>query len=124
MADFDIYVAHNGQFFDKTFLTTLQLKYGIRHNLRFQKFIDPVQLSRRHLRMARNSLASLIDYFEIEDTKTPIHFRYWMEATLDGNSKSLDYIVKHCEKDVLALESVYNKLRVLVKGVDEGGSAR
>ena len=123
LENFDILVAHNGQYFDKPFLTTSCLKYGIKPDIRFQKFIDPVMLARRHMKLARNSLVSIIDYFDIEDVKTPIRFKYWMEAALDGNIKSLDYIVHHCEKDVVALERVYDYTRKLVKGIDERGSS-
>ena len=124
LAPFDIFVAHNGQFFDKPFLTTMQLMYGLRPDLRFAKFVDPVRLSRNHLRLARNSLGAILDYFDIEDVKTPIRFKYWMEAALDSNTKSLDYIVKHCEKDVVALERVYDRTKSLIKGVDDWGSAK
>jgi len=124
LGDFDIFVAHNGQYFDKKFITTVQLQYGIKPDLRFAKFVDPVFLARNHLLLARNSLAALIDYFDIEDEKTPIRFKYWLEATLDSNRKSLNYIVEHCEKDVIALEAVYNKVKRLIKGVDDWGSAK
>lgn len=120
---FDIFVAHNGQYFDKAFLNSACLKYGLYPRLRFEKFIDPVLLSRRHMKMARNSLASLIDYFDIEEEKTPIRFDHWLKASLDGDKKSMDYIVEHCDADVDSLESVYRVTRKLVKGVDEKGSS-
>lgn len=121
---YDIFVAHNGQYFDKTLLNSACLKYGIPPRLRFEKFIDPVMLARKHMRIARNSLHSLIDYFDIEEQKTPIKFDHWLKASLDGNRKSMDYIVEHCEADVKSLTSVYRILRKLVKGIDEYGSGR
>ena len=121
---YQIFVAHNGQYFDKTFLNSSCLKYGLRPSLRFEKFIDPVLIARRHLRLARNSLASIIDYFDIEDTKTPISFDHWMKASLDGNRKAMGYIVDHCVVDVKALEKVYDITKSLVKGIDDGGSSR
>lgn len=123
LMEYDILVAHNGQYFDKTFLNSMCLKYGLMPELRGVKFIDPVMIARRHLRMARNSLAALIDYFDIQETKTPIRFVYWIEASHDGNKKAMEYIVKHCEKDVVSLEAVYDKVRKLVKQIDDGGSA-
>jgi len=123
LAEYDILIAHNGQYFDKAWLNTVCLKYDLIPALRSVKFVDPVLLARRHLRMARNSLAALIDYFDIQEEKSPIRFAYWIEASHDGNKKSLDYIVKHCEKDVIALERVYDKVRRLVKQIDDGGSA-
>jgi len=120
---FDILVAHNGQYFDKTFLNSMCLKYGLTAALRGVKFIDPVLIARRHLRIGRNSLNSLIDYFDVPDAKTPIRFEHWIKASHDGNKGSMDYIVEHCEKDVIALEKVYDIVRKLVKKIDDGGSA-
>jgi len=121
---FNIYVAHNGQYFDKAWLNSACIKYGMKPTLRYEKFIDPVMLGRRFLRLARNSLASMLDYFDIEDSKTPIRFDHWVKASLDSDTESMDYIVKHCVKDVKLLERVYDLTKSLVKGIDEGGSAR
>ena len=118
---FDIFIAHNGQYFDKAWLNAAALKYGLRPRLRFEKFVDPYQIAKRHLRLARNSLAALSDFFDIEESKTPIRFKYWMEASLNGDSKALDYIVDHCVADVEVLMSNYRIVRKLVKGVDERG---
>jgi len=123
LRDFDILVAHNGQYFDKTFLNSACLKYGITPSTRWTKFVDPVLIARRHMRMARNSLTSLIDYFDIQDTKTPVEFKHWMQASHDGNKKSMHYIVKHCERDIISLEQVYDKVRLLVDKIDSRGSA-
>jgi len=123
LSQYDILVAHNGQYFDKTFLNSMCLKYRIPPELRQTKFIDPVLIARRHLRLAKNSLASLIDYFDIQDTKTPIRFDYWIKASHDSNSKALSYIVEHCDRDVVALEKVYDIVRKLAKRIDDGGSA-
>ena len=123
LARYDILVAHNGQYFDKAFLNSACIKYGFEPKLRTMKFIDPVMIARKHMRIARNSLASLIDYLDIKDTKTPIKFEHWMKASLDSNSDSLGYIVKHCVKDVKALEGVYTHVKKLVKSIDENGSA-
>lgn len=120
---YDILIAHNGQYFDKTFLSSACLRYGERPAVRFTKFIDPVMLARRHMRLARNSLTALMDYFDIEGDKTPIRWKHWMQATLDGNKESMNYIVEHCVVDVQKLEMVYEKVRQLVKGIDERGSA-
>lgn len=120
---YDILVAHNGQYFDKAFLNSSCLKYGLTPQLRTMKFIDPVMIARKHMRIARNSLASLIDYFDIQDTKTPIKFDHWIKASHDSDKESLSYIVKHCQRDVIALERVYFLIRKLVKSIDDSGSA-
>ena len=120
---YDILVAHNGQYFDKTFLNSACLKYGIKPSIRWTKFVDPVLIARRHLRIARNSLGSLIDYFDIQDTKTPIEFKHWIQASHDGNRTSMNYISKHCERDIISLEQVYDRVIPLVEKIDKAGSA-
>jgi len=123
LENFDIYVAHNGQYFDKAMLTSWALKYNQPVHLRFAKFIDPVLLARRHMRLSRNSLAKLLEFFGIQDQKTAIRWEHWMQAAFNGNRKSLDYIVDHCVKDVDLLEQAYEKTKRLVKGIDEKGSS-
>lgn len=120
---FDMFVAHNGQFFDKAMLTSWAIRYGMRPFLRFSKFIDPVMLARKHMRLSRRSLGNVLQFLDIPEEKTSILWKHWMQASLEGNSKSLNYIVEHCVVDVKALERAYDKMRKLVKGIDEKGSA-
>jgi len=123
LEDYDIFVAHNGQYFDKAILTSWALRFGLPPRLRFEKFIDPVLLARRHMRISRRSLGNLLQFLDIPEEKTQILWKHWMLATIEGNSKSLNYIVDHCIVDVLALEKAYDKTRKLVKGIDERGSS-
>lgn len=121
--DYDIFVAHNGQYFDKRMLVSYALKYHLPVALRFEKFIDPVLLARRHMRLARNNLQKLIDWLDIPDSKTDIKWDHWMKASYEGSRKSMDYIVGHCVADVTALHAVYDEMRKLVKNVDDRGSS-
>jgi DNA polymerase III epsilon subunit-like protein len=123
LEDFDILVAHNGQYFDKAWLNAACIKYGLPPTLRFKKFIDPVQISRRQFKLGRNSLASLIDYLEIPEKKTGIEFRHWVQASHDSNVESMEVIVTHCIQDVKSLAIIYHKLRPLIDKVDKTGSA-
>jgi uncharacterized protein YprB with RNaseH-like and TPR domain len=120
---YDILVAHNGQYFDKAWINTLSMKYDFDADIRWKKFIDPVLIARRHLRMGRNSLDQLLDYFEVPNKKSHVSGRMWMAASLNGDRKAMDEIVRHCEADVKALEGVYNKVRKLVERIDNRGSA-
>jgi len=121
--DYDIYVAHNGVWFDRTLLVSFALRYNLPLFLRFSKFIDPVLLARRHLRLSRNSLASVLSWLQIEDKKTPIDWEHWKRVAYNGDSESMDYIVDHCEQDVVCLEQAYDKMRKLVRDVRDNGSA-
>ncbi len=123
LSDYDILVAHNGQWFDKPYFNSLCLKYELPPMMRYKKLIDPVQLSRRHLRLSRNSLHSLIDFLKIPEHKTPIHFDRWLQAAILGDKRCMDEICLHCHYDIITLEMVYHKVRCLVKNVDEKGSS-
>ena len=124
LKEYDILVAHNGQYFDKQWLNTLCLLYGHNPSIRWTKLIDPVLLARRHLRLGRNSLDTLIDYFGIPDKKTHVSGRLWLAAAIEGNRSAMGQIVEHCELDVKSLEGVYNRVRKLVERIDNRGSAQ
>lgn len=120
---YDILIAHNEERFDKKYFNAKCMQYGIRPILRFKKIIDPIQLSWKHLKLGRNSLAALIDYLEIPVKKTPIELNKWLRAAMNGDKKCMDTIVTHCEHDVITLEKVYMKLRLLVDKIDNRGSS-
>lgn len=124
LSDYDILVAHNGQYFDKQWLNTLALLYDMDPVIRWTKMVDPVLLSRRHLRLGRNTLAQLVDFFNIPIAKTHVSGKLWLRASLNGDTKALDAIVHHCELDVRTLELVYDKVRKLVEKIDNRGSAQ
>jgi uncharacterized protein YprB with RNaseH-like and TPR domain len=123
LRDFDIFIAHNGMRFDRPFLTSLALKHNLPMFIRFAKFIDPVELARRHLRLSRNSLASVLDFLDVPTKKTDIEWDHWRKAAYDGSHDAMDYICEHCSRDVMALEQAHEKMRKLVKDINDKGSA-
>ena len=120
---YDILVAHNGEYFDKGYLNAKAIQYGLYPVMRAIKTIDPLLISRRHLKLGRNSLAALIDYLHIPVKKTPIELHVWTKAALEGNKACMDKIVEHCEHDIMTLEKVYDKIRDLVDRIDKRGSS-
>jgi len=123
LRQYDILVAHNGTYFDKQWVNTLSMKYGFEADIRWKKFIDPCLIARRHLRLGRNSLDQLLDYFEVPNKKSHVSGRTWIKASLNGDRKAMDDIIEHCQEDVVALEGVYDKVRKLVERIDNRGSA-
>jgi uncharacterized protein YprB with RNaseH-like and TPR domain len=121
---YDIYVAHNGTFFDRNLLLSWALKFKLPVFLNTAKFIDPCSIMRRRLRLQRNSLHEAIQFLDIPEKKTQILWQDWRLASFDGDSKALSRIVEHCVADVKALEMVYRQIKRLVKGVDSEGSVR
>lgn len=123
LEEYDILVAHNGEYFDKRFLNSKCLQYGLKPILRFKKLVDPVLIARRHLNLSRNSLTSLIDFLKVPERKTPIKFSYWMRAAMMGDEKCLEQIAIHCHFDVVTLEKVYDRMRKLIDRIDSKGSS-
>lgn len=120
---FQILVAHNGEYFDKTYLNSKAIQYGLDPIMRRKMTIDPCLASRKHMALGRNSLAAIIDYLEIPVKKTPIELKKWKMAEVLGDTKSMDLISKHCKYDILTLEQVYKRVLSLIEKVDKRGSA-
>jgi uncharacterized protein YprB with RNaseH-like and TPR domain len=111
---YDIWIAHNGNKFDIPFLRTRLLRWEL-PTLANKKLIDPVLLARNKLRMSYNSLEQIANHLGC-NTKTEVRPEVWLAASLDGSTKAMDYIVKHCVQDVLVLEQIVTKLKHLITG--------
>lgn len=122
LRDFDIFVAHNGIRFDRRMLISFAVKHDLPLFLRVAKFIDPVETSRRYLKLTRNSLGSVAQFLGIPQKKTEIDWEHWRKAAYEGSSEALDYIVDHCVADIQVLDAVHHRLRKLVKDINDKGS--
>jgi uncharacterized protein YprB with RNaseH-like and TPR domain len=109
LSQYDIWVAHNGARFDVPFLRTRMLRWAM-DPLPAKKLIDPVLLARNKLRMSYNGLEQVANHLGC-NSKTEVLPEAWLRAALDGDSKSMNYIVKHCVQDVLVLERVIGALK-------------
>lgn len=119
LEQYDIWIAHNGNNFDVPFLRTRLMKAGVR--MVQPKLVDPVRLSRRYLKLGYNSLEQVAGHFGIYG-KTTVAGDHWMRASLDGDRKSMNYIVEHCIADVEMLEEVAVHLNYLVPRIGSFGS--
>lgn len=120
LCEYDVLVAHNGLKFDIPFIRTRLAKWRL-HSLPDIKLIDPVQLARNKMRMSYNSLERLADYLGV-NSKTPVTGDMWMRAALDGDRKSMDYIVKHCIEDVYTLDKIVDMVKPYSKAFNSFGS--
>jgi predicted RNA-binding Zn-ribbon protein involved in translation (DUF1610 family) len=73
--------------------------------------VDGWAIARYKMKLNSNRLATVSDFFGLPD-KTKLSGEIWMKASA-GDKSSLKHIIKHCEKDVLLLDKVYNKIRSL-----------
>ena len=120
--DHDVIVAHNGSRFDLPYLRTRALHWRL-EPLRDVKLIDPCTIAYRKFKLKSNSLGRIADYVGVKDRKTPLDMSVWMDAALNGSTRSMDLIVEHCEADIRVLSAVLTVVKPFVKVLDDRGSA-
>lgn len=104
----DMWVTHNGNWFDVPFLNSRLLRAGHAPLPRIPHF-DTCDLAFKRLKI-KNSLEAVGEFLHCKGTKHKVSFDEWVRAYA-GNKKSLAKIVHHCVNDVKLTEQVYVKLR-------------
>lgn len=107
---FDIIVTYYGTGFDIPYIRAKALI----HNLDFPlyntiKHKDVYYIIKSKFKISRRSLENACRNFLGKTDKTHLDPIIWIKA-LQGCKESLDYIVTHCQYDVLDLEKLYNKV--------------
>ena len=110
MQTFDRIVTYYGTGFDLKFLRTR----AVVHNLEFPEWgevyhTDLYYLIRNKFGLPNNRLATACEVLLGKTNKTMWLWNHWTRA-VQGNKKSLDYIYKHNEFDVIDLERLHNKV--------------
>ena len=123
LSQYKILIAHNGVNFDRPYLNTRALLWGIEPLNPRGMMVDPVKVARRHLRFGYNSLDRLAQFLNTNAQKSAVLGPTWVKAAMDRDRESMDYIVEHCVADVLALEEVAMKLMSFVPKINEWGSS-
>lgn len=113
LQDSHILVAHYGAKFDVPYLNARLLAHGY-DPLPPIPLVDTWRTARYQLKIHRNSLQSLTEFFGYEN-KTRLSGPMWIKA-MAGNRRAINYVVEHCEVDVRVLARVYRKLRPIIKG--------
>lgn len=109
MLRFDRIITHYGTKFDLPYLRTR----AIIHNLRFPgygelKHTDVYYLAKRLLCVHSNRQNTIAEALSGETIKTRLDNHHWVKG-LQGNKKSLKYILDHNIADVIELERNYHK---------------
>jgi len=107
---FDVLVAHYGSKFDLPFIRTRMAKWHLGTFPNTKKLIDPYHLSKNKFCLRSNSLESLSSLIGAPH-KTIVDGQIWIRAALDGDKKAMDYIVKHCIRDVKVLGYVVDSVK-------------
>jgi len=117
MKRFDRVIGHYSTKYDIPFIRTRALI----HRLEFPEFgelnhTDVYYMAKRLLCLHSNRQNVIAEAIQGEDIKTSIAPIYWIKA-LQGDQKSIDYILDHNKKDVLQLEGNYNILEKYTKNL-------
>jgi uncharacterized protein YprB with RNaseH-like and TPR domain len=125
LENFDGIITYNGRNFDLPFLTSQVVAYGYQP-IKALFHVDVFYTTRYRLRLHNSKLNTLITFLntyrggkkKVEE-KTAINTIYYKKA-ITGRKDGIDYIVKHCVKDVVALEQCYDLLKDQVFSLRKG----
>lgn len=107
---FDRLVGHYSSRFDIPFMRTRAMILDVDFPSAGELYqSDTWRMARDKLLLSSNRLKTIETALNLPVNKTEIMPEHWLGA-LSGNQKAIDYIGDHCDKDVLVLEMVYNKL--------------
>lgn len=110
--------AYNSVMFDVKFLNTRLMKHGERV-LQTPMHKDLLFTAKRAFALSDNRLATIEEFLNLAHQKTRLDPEIWVRATA-GDTKSLDYIVDHCEKDCQVLEDLFEKLIPFIGQIYKG----
>lgn len=103
----DVAIGHNGDAFDLKWIKGRLLFHGLPPVTNVQT-IDTLKLVRQNF----NLNSARLDYlaqFLFEDHKISTDYSLWKNV-MAGDKKALKYMIKYCEKDVILLEEVFQRL--------------
>jgi uncharacterized protein YprB with RNaseH-like and TPR domain len=122
LADYDGVITYFGKWFDIPFLNSELSAYGL-PELRDMFHVDMHDLVKKSMKLHNNRLQTVIEYFNTFaegkkriEQKTHINALYYRKA-ITGDKSGIDELVKHCVKDVLALEQVYDILKSKIRRI-------
>jgi DNA polymerase III epsilon subunit-like protein len=106
----DEIVAHNGDRFDIKWIRTRALYHGIdmRHTY---NSIDTLKLAKKYLRLPSNTLASICQYYGLEQKKDPGGIKTWTDIVFAKDKKAMATMLEYCDGDITSLEAVFNKFK-------------
>lgn len=118
LESFDIIVGWNSRAYDVPFIDSRLIIGGDARTIRKDLMhVDPMwKAGRFSMALQSRRLDSVAQTFRLDQQKTPIEFEAWMDAAM-GDSEALDYVVQHCEADVLTLRAAFNRLKPLVRTI-------
>lgn len=109
LENFDVVAHYNGQMFDFPFIDTRLAIWGEKRATLMHD-IDLLPIVKRKLRLNSNKLDTVATALGLKHEKTKLEPMVWQKAS-HGSRPDLNYIMHHCEKDVLVLEEAFIRLK-------------
>lgn len=113
---YDVIVTYNGDNFDLPFLDTRLAIHGCKKRISLVHSIDLLPIVKRKLRLHSNRLDTVGRALGLTQEKTPLLPQTWIQAS-HGSKEDLNYIMQHCEKDVLVLQEAFVTLKQFIDSV-------
>lgn len=111
--NFDIICHYNGDNFDLPFLDTRLAIHGEHKRVSLIHSIDLLPIVKKKMRLNSNRLDTVACALGLSEEKSRLLPQVWQQAS-HGSKKDLDYIVEHCQKDVLVLEEAFKRLKSFI----------
>ena len=108
---YDLAISYNGANFDVPFINTRLAEAGER-GMVLRRHKDLLYTCRGKLRLGSNRLARVTQFLFGETQKTSITPGVWRRA-ICGRRKDYEYIIKHCQLDVIELAKVWDRLKTV-----------
>jgi len=108
----DIWVTYYGRGFDRKFVDTRLIGYGL-NPIPPVKHIDLYSYAKYRLLLTNKRRMTVHSHIQGKQNLSEHNWRDWTRAQT-GNSKAISSIVKHCKRDVIELEQDYKILGKLV----------
>lgn len=109
LCEADEIVTHNGNKFDLPWLRTRALFHNVKHEVHGH-LIDTCRLARSKYYFNSNKLDYIAKFLMGEEKLSHDGFKMWTDI-MNGNREQLKKMVKYCEKDVLLLEKIYDRIK-------------
>lgn len=78
-------------------------------NFRYNKHVDMMKIASKIVPTERLKLDNFIKLFKIDTQKSDFSPLTWQMARA-GDNQAVEYVVDHCERDVLALKQLWPKI--------------
>ena len=114
LEQFDFLVTWYGKMFDVPFFNTRLVIGNERPMHQDIMHLDAIFTSRHYLALHSNRLEAFAKTFRLPVQKTGLDPEIW-NAAADGEREAMDYVVEHCDADVLVTRMAFHILKPFVK---------